>query len=236
MCEELKKLTMDTTVKIIPAIMPDDYEDLTSKVNLVRNKVEWVQIDVMDGKYTGSYSWPYGVRWKHFAEIINEDEGLPYWKEIDYELDLMVSEPYTEAIKWAKAGVGRIILHWKTISKGNYELLIDELKSVGIEVGLALLPNENYTEIESILEKIDFVQFMGIQKVGFQNQPFVEEVLDNIKSFRDKYPEKIISVDGGVDLSTARRLVEVGVNRLVSGSFIFEGSPEENIKDLQQSL
>lgn len=227
---------MDTTVKIIPAIMPNDFEDLKSKVNLVRHKVDWVQVDVMDGKYTGSYSWPYGVRWGHFKDIVNEDEGLPFWKDVDYELDLMVSDPFTEAPKWSKAGVGRMILHWKTISDGEYESLISELKDFGIEVGVALLPNENYTEIEHILDKIDFVQFMGIQKVGFQNQEFVVEVLNNIKDFHDKYPEKIISVDGGVDLSTAGKLVDVGVSRLVSGSFIFEGVPEDNIKDMEDFL
>lgn len=227
---------MDTTVKIIPAIMPNDYEDLQSKVNLVRHSVDWVQIDVMDGKYTGSYSWPYGVRWKHFAEMMSEDEGLPYWKDVEYELDLMVSEPYVEALKWAKTGVGRIILHWKTIKEGEYENLISELKNFGIEVGIALLPTEDFSEIENIINQIDFVQFMGIQKVGFQSQPFSPEVLDNIKSFREKYPEKIISVDGGVDLITAGKLVSVGVNRLVSGSFVFEGSPEDNIKELGESF
>jgi ribulose-phosphate 3-epimerase len=227
---------MDTTVKIIPAIMPNDFEDLGSKVNLVRHSVEWVQIDVMDGKYTGSYSWPYGVRWKHFAEIMNEDEGLPFWKDVDYELDLMVTEPYEEALKWAKTGVGRIILHWKTISSGDYEKLISEIKDAGVDVGIALLPSENFTEIESILDKIDFVQFMGIKKVGFQNQPFVPEILDNIKYFHSKYPEKIISVDGGVDISTAQELVDAGVTRLVSGSYVFEGSPEDNIKDLEDLL
>lgn len=227
---------MDTTIKIIPAIMPNDYEDLESKVNLVRNKVDWVQVDVMDGKYTGSYSWPYGVRWKHFEEMVNGDEGFPYWKDVEYELDLMVSEPYVEALKWVSTGIGRIVLHWKTISEGDYVNLISQLKDAGIEVGVALLPTESYSEIESILDKIDFVQFMGIKKVGFQNQPFAPEVLDNIRNFREKYPEKIISVDGAVDMSTAKDLVDAGANRLVSGSFVFEGSAEDNIDDLLDSI
>jgi ribulose-phosphate 3-epimerase len=98
------------------------------------------------------------------------------------------------------------------------------------------LPNEDYSMIEDCLEKIDFVQFMGIENVGFQNQEFATEILEQIKNFRIKYPDKVISIDGGVDVNTAKKLVEAGVNRLVSGSFVFSGSPEENIKELQGCL
>lgn len=226
---------MDTTVKIIPAIMPKDYEDLVSKSALLRHKVDWVQIDVMDGNYTRSVSWPYDKS-HHFSEILNQEEGLPFWEDFDYELDLMVKNPGEEAFKWVDAGASRIILHLKTLDGVNIENLIDELKNLNVEVGIALLPNEDYSLIESIIDKIDFIQFMGIEKVGFQNQDFAVEVLDNIKDFRAKYPEKIISIDGAVDLSTAKKLVDAGANRLISGSFIFEGIPEDNINDMLDSI
>jgi pentose-5-phosphate-3-epimerase len=128
MLEELKKSMMDTTVKIIPAIMPDDYEDLVAKAGLVKNKVDWVQIDVMDGKYTKSISWPYSSN-EHFNDILNGDEGLPFWENINYELDLMVQDPESEALKWVNAGAGRIILHLKTLDN-NFEILIDKLKRI----------------------------------------------------------------------------------------------------------
>lgn len=228
---------MDTTVEIIPAIMPDDFEELASDVSLIGNKVEWVQIDVMDGKYTDSVSWPYADPDKHFTEILNEDEGLPNWQNINYELDLMVSDPYKEAEKWVRAGVARIVLHLSTLKNGDTEILIEKLRGLNIEVGIALLPSESFTEIENILSKIDFVQFMGIEKVGFQNQDFAEVVLENISEFHKKYPEKIISVDGAVDTNTSKALVEAGATRLVSGSFIFEaGNPKEQIEILLQSV
>jgi ribulose-phosphate 3-epimerase len=225
---------MDTTIKIIPAIMPTDYEDLVSKAGLVKNKAEWVQIDVMDSKYTNSISWPYSNN-EHFLEILNGDEGLPFWENINYELDLMVNNPKTESLKWVTAGAARIILHLKTL-EDDFEELINELKNLGVEVGIAILPNEDYSKIEKILDKIDFIQFMGIQNVGFQNQEFAEEILEQIKNFHDKYPEKIISVDGGVGVDTAKKLAEAGVKRLVSGSFVFSGNVEENIKELRNSF
>lgn len=226
---------MDTTVKIIPAIMPNDYEEFSSKASLVKGLVEWVQLDVMDSKYTKSISWPYSNA-DHFDDILSGDEGLPFWEDFDYELDLMVSNPYDEALKWASTGVSRIILHLKTIGEGDFEKLIDDLKDLGVEVGIAILPNEDYSKIANVISKIDCVQFMGIDKVGFQNQKFSEDVLKNISDFKIKYPEMPVSVDGAVDLETADKLVEAGVERLVSGSFIFEGSPEENIKELEEFL
>lgn len=225
---------MDTTVEIIPAIMPDDYTELVSSVNLVFKKVKWIQVDVMDGKYTNSISWPYGKHAEHFENILSEDEGLPHWEDINYELDLMVFNPYEESLKWARAGASRIVLHNKSLKNIDVFKLIDELKSLGTEVGVAILPDENYLNIENVLEKIDFVQFMGINRVGFQNQEFAENVLDNISEFHAKYPNKTIAVDGAVNSDTAKDLVNVGVSRLVVGSYIFEGIPEDRINHLKE--
>lgn len=224
---------MAITVEIIPAIMPDDYNELVSSINLVARKVDWVQIDVMDGKYTDSVSWPYGEHEEHFLNILKEDEGLPHWQDLNFEVDLMVSNPYEEVDKWIRAGAARVVLHWKSLQGGDFKKLIEDLKGLNIEVGIALLPSENFSVIEDVLDKIDFVQFMGIEKVGFQDQEFAEVVLENISEFHKKYPDKIISVDGAVDLDTAESLVGVGVTRLVSGSFIFDGVPADNILDLK---
>ncbi len=227
---------MDTTTKIeiIPAIMPTDYDDLVSKAGLVRNKVKWVQVDVMDGRYTPSVSWPYSSD-ENFSDILNGDEGMPFWENLNYELDLMVLNPKDESLKWVKAGAARIILHLKTLDN-DFESLIDEIKSLGVEVGIAILPNEDYSRIENILHKIDCVQFMGIEKVGFQQQEFVDDILKNIKDFKSKFPGIPVAVDGGVGLDTAKFLVEAGAERLVSGSFIFQGSPEENLKELMEQI
>jgi pentose-5-phosphate-3-epimerase len=43
-------------------------------------------------------------------------------------------------------------------------------------------------------------------------------------SVKEKFSEIIISVDGGVNLTSGEKLKEVGVDRLVSGSAIFSAS------------
>src|SRR3989338_570743 len=135
-------------MEIIPAIMPKNLDDLNKKYSQVKGLANIVQIDVMDGKFVSSISWPY-----------IEDDGKP-------------------------------------------------------------LP-------------IDFAQFMGIEKIGFQGQLFDERVLGKIADLRERFPKVIISVDGGVNMKNAPRLIKAGANRLVSGSTIFES---DNIKDAIEKL
>ena len=65
---------------------------------------------------------------------------------------------------------------------------------------------------------IDSVQFMGIDKEGFQGQPFDAKILSTIASFKTFFPHAIVAVDGGVNLDTAPEIIAVGVDRLIIGS------------------
>src|SRR5271154_4804508 len=88
--------------EIIPAILPKNYEDLKNKIALVRGVAPVVQIDICDGNFVPSITWPFLSKSydetflennfdEHFRRILNEQEGLPFWEDIDFELDLMVT-------------------------------------------------------------------------------------------------------------------------------------------------
>lgn len=216
-------------VEIIPAIIPKTFADLQEKMSLVSELVPMVQIDVMDGIFVPEKAWPYARAIdQDFADILKEIKGFPFWEELDYEVDLMVSNPERVWEDWLIAGAKRVILHAESTT--DPLALIMEMKKklprsdsfLYTEVGLALnidTPNE---KIESLIPEIDFVQFMGIEKIGFQGQPFDERVLQKIRDLRGKFPNVTISVDGGVNKKSAPELVKAGANRLVAGSAIFE--------------
>ena len=83
---------------------------------------------------------------------------------------------------------------------------------------------------------IDFVQFMGIDNVGFQGQEFDDRVLEKISDLRGEYPNIQISVDGGVGFDNAADLISAGATRLISGSAVFESDDmAEAIHDLSNS-
>jgi len=228
--------------EIIPAILPKNYEDLKDKISLVRGWAPIVQIDICDGVFVPSRTWPYESTSTdlHFTRILNEEEGLPFWEDIDFELDLMVADAVENFDLYNKLGAKRIIFHIEAVKdlKDFQDFLegIDPYMREVTELGVAINPSTPHSNLFPLIPYIDFVQCMGIDKIGFQGEEFNGKILDNIKILKEKYPELIISVDGGVDLETGAKLVDVGVDRLIAGSAIFNTEDVigaiENFKNL----
>lgn len=101
-------------IEIIPAILPKNYEDMKNKIALVRGVVPFVQIDICDGSFVQNKTWPFstgGASDYNFQNILNEREGMPFWEDIDFELDLMVSDAVENFDIYTKLGPKRIIFH-----------------------------------------------------------------------------------------------------------------------------
>ncbi|MFH0755217.1 MAG: hypothetical protein V1910_00935 [bacterium] len=236
------------SIKILPAIIPESYEDLNYKMSIVKDVTNLVQIDICDGKFVPSKSWPYfGDDENHFDKIVKEEEGFPFWEEMDFEVDLMIKDPQESVEKWIKAGAKGIVLHIESSPKilefvKNFRKIYgySEDSLFNIEIGIAInidTPNEI---LDKFLEKnnedkmfVDFVQFMGIKKIGYQGQKFDEGVYKKISDLRKKYPNIIISVDGGVDFDNYKDLIKAGANKLISGSAIYNS---ENIKEAVKKM
>ena len=235
-------------IEIIPAIMPSSYDDLVEKAERVRGFVPLAQVDIMDGIFVASKSWPYatgGVRGdEHFVALSRQEEGMPYWDELDYEIDLMIAEPEKHIDEWLPLGASRLIFHIEAIEDHEVfwsnDIFKEGARDVGgdkvVEVGLAINPDTPLETIEPHVGKVDFVQCMGIAKIGYQGEPFDERVFEHINKLRVKYPNLPLSVDGGVNKDTAKLLKQAGATRLAVGSEIF-GSDDikKAIGDLRET-
>ena len=225
-------------VEIIPAIMPTSFADLEEKLSFVAGLTPLVQIDVMDGRLTSKKTWPHIFTEldKNFGSILREEEGFPFWNDVDFEVDLMVKEPEKIWRDWVTLGAKRIIFHIESIADPKSFLDIVRKNSVSkdsplyTEIGFALNITTPHETLYPFIEQLDFVQFMGIAEIGFQGSAFSESVFAKIEDLRNRYPELIISVDGGVNLEVAKRLVETGVNRIVVGSAIFGKNDREKVE------
>src|SRR3989344_4787794 len=225
--------------EIIPAIMPMSLEDLREKLARADGLVSLVQVDVIDGLFVPNRSWPYvegGL--DELQRIIAEEDGLPFWNTLQYEVDLMVSNPETAIQQWFSAGARRFIVHVESVE--DFGAVADFFDAEGraqddaAELGVALNVDTPNTLIEPFLDRVDFVQCMGIYAIGFQGEPFDERVLEKIVDLRGHYPDVILSVDGGVNLESAPVLIEAGVDRLVVGSALFESEDiEETLREFQ---
>ena len=218
-------------IEIIPAVMPDSFEDLRDKVSFVASHTKTVQIDIMDGKFVKSRTWPYFSSDKHtFDDLLTESDGMPYWDKVDYEVDLMIKNPEIEMENWIVAGAARVVVHVESTEKIPEIIKIIDNRA---ELGLALNIDTPTEKILPYLEDIQFVQFMGIATIGLQGEALDERVIDKIHAFHNAHPEVVISVDGGVSFENAKMLIEIGVKRLVSGSVIFNTT---NIPDTLENF
>jgi ribulose-phosphate 3-epimerase len=205
-------------MEIIPAILPKDYAELTEKIELVKGIAPVVQIDICDGKFVPQAGWPYKKQDNNFDAILKEEKGMPYWEDVDFEIDLMVADPEQEVEQWLTAGAKRIIVHFE--STNNMDRIIGELQGL-CEIGIAIGLDTPVDDIAPFIHDIDVVQCMGIRRVGFQGEAFDERVLEKIRELKSRFPERLVSVDGGVNLETAELLRDAGADRLIVGSAIF---------------
>ena len=221
-------------IEIVPAIMPDSLKDLKSKMGEVRGLVSTVQIDVMDGVFVPPKTWPY-INSEGFEDIVSGREDMPFLNELEFEVDLMVSDQEKEVLDWIKAGARRVVGHVEAMEdidrfiKTARDATVPSDSFLSAEVGLSLDINTSVDLLIPHIRDVDFVQFMGIARIGYQGEEFDERVLERVSSFRKNFPDLVISVDGGVSEDSASLLIEAGVNRLVSGSAFFESNDKEEI-------
>jgi len=208
-----------TRPEITPAILPRDFAEITEKIELIRGFTKAVQIDICDGHFVPSFTWPYKKHDDSYEKMLHEEEGLPDWQDIDYEFDLMVDKPEEVVDNWVIVGASRIVIHAE--SKGDMAKAVKKLEGK-VEIGLAYNIDTEVMIPAGVDENsIGYIQLMGIDHVGFQGQPFDERVFDKIKTVKAKYPNIPISIDGGVSLETAPKLIAAGASRLIVGSAIF---------------
>lgn len=220
---------------IVPAILPKDFSEIPAKLKLLKGAALAVQIDIADGKFAPNKTWPFVGDRGEFAAMNGEKEGFPFWKDFDFEFDLMVSRPQEVIADFVRAGASRIIVHIESIEPDALSDLIKEWKH-SVELGLALKPLTPLSMLETFLHEVTFVQCMGNDRIAFQGVALDEaKVLPRVSYLRGKYPELVISVDIGVNFETAPRLIKAGANRLVAGSAIFgNANPTEAIRRFEE--
>lgn len=226
-------------MEIIPAIMPRDWRDLEEKASLFAGLVDTIQIDIMDGIFVPEKTWPYAAPEPSFHELVGKERRLPRFDVLSYEADLMIARPEEQLKGWVESGIRRVIVHVEAVGDMEYFLKIvrhqkhpdiPHESGSGFEFGFAINIDTPIETLNAILDddrrrpdrSIDFVQFMGISRIGYQGEPFDDRVLPKISDFRRRYGDILISVDGGVSLQSAPKLIAAGASRLAIGSALLK--------------
>lgn len=208
------------TQHIIPAIIPESLEHLRSHLRDMRGVARRVQIDVMDGTYAPTSSWPYvGASKEAFEAIRREDSGLPYWQEFSFEIDLMVREPEKRIQEWALAGVSGIIFHLESTQQLN--VIAEECHKRRIEMGIAIKPSTDIALLAPHIDRALFIQVMGNTRIGYHGVALEEDALTTIQMIKERWPHVTVGIDIGVSTETIPKLCNAGATRFAAGSAVF---------------
>lgn len=213
-------------IPIVPAVIPKSLDQIKTQLPHLIFSQE-IHVDVVDGKFVPFISWPY------------EPNGVP--KEISsltdsftLEVDLMVEDPITAAEAWIEAGADMLVFHVETI---NLKSFTEFVKTSPVSVGISSLNDTPLDTLFSYLNVADYVQLMGIEKIGVQGQSFDNRVFERIKIVKKSFPNHPIVIDGSVNKETILSLKQAGVNRLIVGSAIASAkNPYESYKELMSLI
>jgi len=215
--------------EIIPAILEKDFGEIKNKLTFLREKARCVHLDMCDGIFVPSQTWPFatgGFEDADFLKIIDEEEGLPFWPDFDFELDLMVMNAVENFDIYMKLGAKRMIFHLSAQKDfeefENFLEGLDMYTRDNVEIGLAFKPSDDLDIISKLSHKVDFLHCMGSDKIGFQGEAFSDKALQNIKFLKENLPGIVISVDIGINLENAEMILNAGADRLTIGSGIWK--------------
>lgn len=227
--------------EIIPAILEKNLNEIKNKLTFLRERAKVVHLDFCDGRFVPNQTWPFtsgGFADYDFEKILNEEEGLPFWEEFDFEFDLMVADAIANFDIYMKLGPKRIIFHprgEKDIKEFQHFLEgLDMYVRDNVEIGMAFRPSDDLNVVARMANNVDFLHCMGSDKVGFQGEPFSEQALANIKFLKKNIAGIVISVDIGVNLNNAEEILKAGADRLCVGSAIWKsGDPIGTLQNFQ---
>ncbi len=130
----------------------------------------------------------------------------------------MISDPARYLDDFVRAGCDVIIFHIEVVPEPIP--LLRRIRASGCQAALSLNPPTPFSAIEPYLDELDAVLIMSVMP-GFGGQKFEAAVLEKVRAVRSARPGVRISIDGGINPTTAGAAVAAGATQLVAGSAIF---------------
>lgn len=198
---------------IAPSILSADFAKLGDEIrDAEKGGADWIHVDVMDGHFVPNITIGPLV-----VEAIRPVTKLPL------DVHLMIEEPDRYIPAFAKAGADYITVHAEACT--HLHRTLSFIREQGVKPGVVLNPATPLSSIEYVLHDLDLVLLMTVNP-GFGGQQYIPAVTSKIVALRrmldsEGLKQVHIEVDGGINETTARTVMEAGANVLVAGNAVF---------------
>jgi len=211
-------------IQISPSILSGDFSQLGNEIKkLEEGGADLIHIDVMDGHFVPNLTIG--------PPVI---KSLRKYTKLPFDVHLMISPVHKYIKNFADAGSDIITIHPEATKDLKESILL--IKKLNKKVGVSLNPNTEINIIESQLNNIDLVLIMSVFP-GFGGQKFIPETIKKIKYLKEIKDNNNysfdIEVDGGINFSNSKDVINAGANILVSGTTIFKENNGDVIKNIE---
>lgn len=214
--------------QIAPSIISADYMHLQKQFDILQKyNISYLHLDIMDGKFVPSICIDLPL-----IQSIRKNQNLIL------DAHIMTQNSYKMALIMAEIGCDIISIHLET--QEPIMKTIKELKKKSKRVGIVINPSTPVEAVsDEILKEIDVFQVMSIEP-GINGQTFQNKTLKKISDIYYKKKKLGLSfdieVDGAINHSNLRQVLQSGANIFVSGTSLFSGNLESNIQRFQSII
>ncbi len=195
-------------IRIHPSLLSADPLHLGDALTAV-SAADGIHLDLMDGHFVPTFTFG---PW--LAAAVCRASQLPV------EAHLMVSNPERHLEALARGGVRQLIVHQEATA--HLHRLVSEIHRLEARAGVAINPGTPVETLVDLLGELDLVLVMSVDP-GWGGQAFWPGALAKVRRLRQMGFPGEIELDGGMDETSAPKVVAAGATTLVAGSYIFEG-------------
>ncbi|MDE6622277.1 MAG: ribulose-phosphate 3-epimerase [Lachnospiraceae bacterium] len=212
---------------LCPSILAADFWELGRQVELVEKAgAPYLHIDVMDGMFVPSISFGMPV-----LRCVRNRSNL------FMDVHMMVAKPERYIEELIQLGADSITIHVEACDCIPETLA--NIKALGAETGIAVNPETPISAVLPYMDMVDMVLVMTVRP-GFGGQEYIIECINKIKEMRriinQSYPNVKLEIDGGVTLGNLEMNLAAGANVIVTGSAIFKGDIEANVREFLKRM